>query len=137
MGIIQLSDRSGQYESILFSEGLAQYRDILTPGSAVLLAVYAALDNDDLRLRIQGVERLDTALSRVQQGVRIFLRDPEPVPGVAARLQKRGEGEVSLIVLTDAGQSEVEIRLPGRFDLSGAVVGSIKAVPGVVSVQHV
>ncbi len=137
MGIIQLSDRSGQYESILFSESLAQYRDLLNPGSAVLLSVSAALDNDDLRLRIQTVEKLDTALARVQQGVRIFLRDLEPVAGVAARLQKRGEGEVAVIVMTEAGQSEVEIRLAGKFDLSGAVVGSIKAVPGVVSVQHV
>ncbi len=37
MGIIGLSDPSGHYEAVLFSEGLAQYRDQLEPGRAVLL----------------------------------------------------------------------------------------------------
>src|SRR5262245_17307097 len=35
MGIIGLSDPSGHYEAVLFSEGLQQYRDLLEPGSAV------------------------------------------------------------------------------------------------------
>ena len=37
MGIIGLSDPSGHYEAVLFAEGLAQYRDLLEPGTAVLL----------------------------------------------------------------------------------------------------
>ena len=37
MGIIGLSDASGHYEAVLFAEGLAQYRDLLEPGTAVLL----------------------------------------------------------------------------------------------------
>ena len=37
MGIVGLSDPTGQYEAVLFSEGLAQYRDLLEPGAAVLL----------------------------------------------------------------------------------------------------
>ena len=37
MGIFALSDPSGHYEAIVFSEGLAQFRDMLEPGSAVLL----------------------------------------------------------------------------------------------------
>jgi DNA polymerase-3 subunit alpha len=137
MGILQFSDQSGQYEAILFSEGLAQFRDLLTPGAPVLLAVAASYENEDLRLRVQSVEPLETALARVQQGVRIFVRDALPVEGIAQRLTRRGEGEVALVVMADKGETEVEIRLPGRFDLSGVVVGAIKAVPGVVSVQHV
>ena len=37
MGIFGLSDPSGQYEAIVFAEGLQEYRDILEPGNAVLL----------------------------------------------------------------------------------------------------
>ena len=37
MGIIGLSDPSGHYEAVIFAEGLQQYRDLLEPGSAVLL----------------------------------------------------------------------------------------------------
>jgi DNA polymerase-3 subunit alpha len=31
--------------------------------------------------------------------------------------------------------TEVEIRLPGRFQVSPQIAGAIKAVPGVVEVQ--
>ena len=36
MAIVGLSDPSGHYEAVLFAEGLAQYRDLLEPGTAVL-----------------------------------------------------------------------------------------------------
>ena len=38
MGIMGLSDPTGHFEAVLFSEGLAQYRDVLEPGAAVLAA---------------------------------------------------------------------------------------------------
>ncbi|WP_146612156.1 hypothetical protein, partial [Afifella marina] len=41
MGIVGLSDPTGHYEAILFSEALAQYRDLLEPGKAVLLFLAA------------------------------------------------------------------------------------------------
>ncbi len=37
MGIIGLSDPTGHYEAVIFSEGLAEHRDLLEPGTAVLL----------------------------------------------------------------------------------------------------
>jgi len=61
MGIIGLSDPTGHYEAVLFSEGLAQFRDLLEPGAAVLLTLSAELQGDDVRARIQMVEPLDQA----------------------------------------------------------------------------
>src|SRR5690606_38073287 len=36
MGIFGLSDPTGHFEAVIFSEGLAEYRDLLEPGAAVL-----------------------------------------------------------------------------------------------------
>jgi len=41
MGIMGLSDPTGHFEAVLFSEGLAQYRDVLEPDAAVLLQLGA------------------------------------------------------------------------------------------------
>ncbi len=38
MGIIGLSDPTGQFEAVLFSEGLAQFRDMLEPGTGGVVA---------------------------------------------------------------------------------------------------
>ena len=79
MGIIGLSDPSGHYEAVLFAEGLAQYRDLLEPGTAVLLFLTAEVQADEVRARIQSVEPLDEAAAKMQRGLRVFLRDEEPI----------------------------------------------------------
>ena len=145
MGIIGLSDPSGHYEAVLFAEGLAQYRDLLEPGSAVLLFLTAEVQGDEVRARIQSVEPLDEAASRMQRGLRVFLRDEVPLRRRRAaartlarslRRQRRraGEGEVSMVLMLQNG-SEVEVKLPGRFKVSPQIAGAIKAVSGVVTVE--
>jgi DNA polymerase-3 subunit alpha len=141
MGIIGLSDPSGQYEAVIFTEGLSQYRDLLEPGSPVLLNMTAEAQGDEVRARIQTVELLDRAAAKVQKGLRIFLRDEAPLDAVAKRLDKgggqgEGNGEVNLIVMLGAG-AEVEVKLPGRYKVSPQVAGAIKAVSGVIEVQAV
>jgi DNA polymerase-3 subunit alpha len=144
MGIIGLSDPSGAYEAVLFAEGLAQFRDLLEPGRAVLLFLTAEVQADEVRARIQSVEPLDEAAAKMQRGLRVFLRDPAPLPGVARRLEtsskgsrnggEGGEGEVSMVLLLNDG-NEVEVKLPGRFKVSPQIAGAIKAVTGVVTVE--
>jgi DNA polymerase-3 subunit alpha len=134
MGIIGLSDPSGHYEAVLFSEGLQQYRDLLEPGSAVLLMLSAELQGEEVRARIQMAEPLDKAAAKLQKALRVFLRDQTPIESVAKRLDGQGDGEVSVVLLLGQG-TEVEVKLPGRFKVSPQVAGAIKAIPGVVEVQ--
>jgi DNA polymerase-3 subunit alpha len=134
MGIIGLSDPSGHYEAVIFAEGLQQFRDLLEPGRPVLLVMTAEAQGDEVRARIQSVEALDAAAAKVQKGLRIFLRDGLPLDAVAKRLDGKGDGEVNVVLLLDAG-AEVEVKLPGRYKVSPQIAGAIKAVPGVVEVQ--
>ena len=134
MGIVGLSDPSGHYEAILFSEGLQQYRDQLEPGAPVLLFLSAEAQGDEVRARIQSAEPLDPAAARLQKGLRVFLKDTAPLEPVARRLEGEGDGEVN-VVLQLADGVEVEIRLPGRFKVSPQIAGAIKAVPGVMTVE--
>jgi DNA polymerase-3 subunit alpha len=140
MGIVNLSDQTGHYEAIIFSEGLTTYRDLLEPGKPVLLVLQAGVEGDEVRARIQSVEPLDDALARHRNDMRIFLRDPRPIASVQERLrargaEARGEGEVSLILILDQGEREVEVKLKGRYPASPAIAGALRAVPGVVDVQ--
>jgi DNA polymerase-3 subunit alpha len=134
MGIIGLSDPTGHYEAVVFSEGLAEYRELLEPGAAVLLFLSAEVQGDEIRARIQSAEPLDAAAANLHKGLRVFLRDGAPLEGVAKRLEPKGDGEVSMVLLLKAG-TEVEVKLPGRFKVSPQIAGAIKAVPGVVQVE--
>ena len=156
MGIIGLSDPTGHFEAVLFSEGLAQYREVLEPGAAVLLQLGAELQGEDVRARVLHAEPLDDAAAKTQKGLRIFVRDTRPLDSIAKRLQMPeagsqggaarvpqakpaaagggADGDVSLVMMLDL-ETEVEMKLPGRFKVSPQIAGAIKAVSGVVDVQ--
>jgi len=141
MGIIGLSDPTGHYEAVIFSEGLAEHRDLLEPGSAVLLFLSAEVQGDEVRARIQSAEPLDEAAANLNKGLRVFLRNESPIEAVAKRLEPiarsavaNGDGEVSMVLMLEQG-TEVEVKLPGRFKVSPQIAGAIKAVPGVVQVE--
>jgi len=107
--------------------------------------------------RVLHAEPLDDAAAKTQKGLRIFVRDTRPLESIAKRLQMpepapqggavRGppakplpeagggaNGDVSLVMMLDL-ETEVEMKLPGRFKVSPQIAGAIKAVAGVVDVQ--
>ncbi|WP_181702872.1 DNA polymerase III subunit alpha [Chthonobacter albigriseus] len=137
MGILGISDPTGQYEAVIFSEGLNHYRDLLDPGHSVILLVSAEDKPEGISVRIDTVEPLDQAASRLKHALRVFLRGDEPIDSIARHLDPSGEGDVSLIVLGGAARGEVEVKLPGRYRVSPQLAGALRAVPGVVEVELV
>ena len=134
LGIVLLSDASGQYEATLFAERLGQYRDLLDTGAIVLLSVSAAIDGDDIRVRIQSAEPLDQAAKSQAALMRVFVRDQAPLPDLARQLVQKGDGEVSIVAIID-GSREVEVKLPGRYRAAPQVAGALRTIPGVVAVE--
>ena len=145
MGIVTLSDASGQYEAILFQEGLNLYRDTLEKGAVLLVSLHGSLDGDDVKARIIEVKPLDDAAKDVSLGLRVFVREATTFPMISDRLNRhqsesRGakvNGEVSLILMLEGGKSEVELRLPQRLAVTPQLAGALKSMPGVVHVEQV
>jgi len=132
---IGFSDPTGQFEAVIFSDTLSQSRDLLEPGTAVILTVEAGLDGEDIKVRVQNVEPLEDAAQNVKSGLRIFICDAAPLESIAARLTNGGKSPVRLIVQIDGGEREVEISLGDAFTVTPQVKGAIKAVPGVIDVH--
>ena len=136
MAAVQLSDPTGSYEGVLFSEGLAEYRELLEPGRSVVVLVSAEERPEGINVRIQSVESLDKVVAGLKQ-IRVFLRDEAPLPSLSRHLAGKGDGEVSLVLLLEEGRREVEMRLPGRFPVTPQVASALRAVKGVVQVELV
>jgi DNA polymerase III subunit alpha len=137
MGVVQFSDTTGQYEAVLFSEALAQYRDILEAGRSVIITVAAEDRPEGVNLRIQTVQLLDDVASQVQKALRVYVRDTAPLGTLAAQLSAKGEGQVSLVVIKEDGAGEVEVELPNRYRISPQIASAMRAVSGVVEVELV
>jgi DNA polymerase-3 subunit alpha len=135
---VQLSDQSGVYEATVFADLLATGRELLEAGKTVLLAVDVRSEGDSLRLTVQQVRPLDEAVAHAAAGLRIFLKDPAPLPSVKQVIQRqgRGRGKVSLVLDLDRSH-EVEMSLPGEWSIAPGTRAAIRAIPGVVEVQDV
>jgi DNA polymerase-3 subunit alpha len=130
---IQLSDTSGVYEVVIFSELLGATREILDGGEPLLLTVESRGDGEDLRLMAQKIEPLEAVVAGAGLGLRVFMNDPEPLESLKSLLQRETEGRGHIkLVLDLADGQEVELELPGGYRLSPAARQAIKAVPGLV-----
>ena len=56
---------------------------------------------------------------------------------LSRHLTKRGEGQVSLVVIREGGSGEIEVELPERYSIDGKLASALKAVPGIVEVELV
>jgi DNA polymerase-3 subunit alpha len=143
IAILSLSDRSGQFEAMLFSEMLAKSRALLEPGKALLFAMGGNVDGEDVRLRVLDIDDLAQALSKAQKGVRLVLSEQmalgarngiDPLAALKSVLKPGGEGAVELrLRMLDGG--EIDLKLPGRFDVSGPSVATLSAIGGVLEVN--
>jgi DNA polymerase III subunit alpha len=135
---VKLSDAQGTYEVTLFSEVLNRCRDLLAEGTPILVTADARLEGETLRLTATEVEGLEKAAQGVGQGIRLWLEQTAAVEPIRALLQRegRGRGRVVLVPRTALGQ-EVEIALPGGFNVSPRLMQAMKVLPGVSAVEEI
>ena len=135
---VTLSDPTGEYEVLFPPESWRRCRDILEPGKAVAITVRAKAKDGEVRFFGDSAEPVEKAVENVVAGLRVHLA---PRSAEIEALKKRLEGVVNprggeIVLVAGVGEGrEVEMRLPGRFTLDGAVRGAIKTAPGVVFVE--
>ncbi len=147
---LSLSDLSGSYEVVVFSDLLRQSRTILEAGRLIGLEVEIDRSGEtgaeaEVKLRAQELMPLENMLARRRRkpvpraasgGFAVFLEEIAALEAVKQALAARpGGGKVRLIVPAQNGGGEVEIQLPGAFALSREAQDALKALPGVRRVE--
>jgi DNA polymerase-3 subunit alpha len=134
---VTLSDPSGEYEVLFQAEGLRRCRDLLEPGRSIVLTVRAKAGDGEVRFYGEGAEPLDRALEKFASGLRIHVSPGlAEVESLKSRLRPAvsGGGPVIFVAAFPGGR-EVEMRLPGRFQLDSAARSALKTAPGVALVE--
>ena len=137
MGMITISDPSGQYEAVIFEESLDRYGELLTPGNSVIILAGADMRPEGVSIRIQSVQSLEEEANRIKQDLRIFVRDSEPLDHVASLIKMRGDGKVSFVLVQDNGAREIEVLLKTRVQVTNRIASALKALPGILDVEVV
>jgi DNA polymerase-3 subunit alpha len=135
MMILTLSDQSGSYEVIAFSEQINEFGAILQPGKSVILQVGADERAEGVSLRLLSAQPIDGIENTIERRLTVFTADAKALGSISAQLKRGGEGKVNFVVIRDGGAREYEIELPGAYRLTAEVAGGIKALEGVTDVR--
>jgi DNA polymerase-3 subunit alpha len=135
--ILTVSDQSGTHEVWVFAELLNKTRELLVPGQPVLLTLEVQVsgqgEDADVRFTAQEIEDLDQAAAKAAAGLRVYLKDPAPLPHLKSILARegKGRGKISVVLGLEHGE-EVEMELPEGYRLSPNARQALKSLPGVV-----
>jgi DNA polymerase-3 subunit alpha len=137
------SDTSGQFEAVIFSDTLNAARDLLEPGTPVVVAVEAETDGESIKMRVQAIESLDAAAAAVRRPLRLRLDGGALANGKAARLLeelqqslKPGRDEIRVLIDLQGRPGECELTLPGRYDTSPPSQGMLAIIEGVLAIDE-
>jgi DNA polymerase-3 subunit alpha len=134
---VTLSDPTGEYEVLFPPESLRKCRDILEPGRAVSIKVRAKARDGEVRFFGDDAEPVERAVENATAGLRVHVAPRRAeIEALKRRLESNPRGGEIVLVAGVAGGREVEVKLPGRFTLDGAVRGAIKTAPGVTFVEE-
>lgn len=134
---LQLSDSSGVYEVMIFSETLARTRDFLEAGTALMVTADAEVNDEQLRLTGHDVKPLDQAVAHKLTEVHIHMDAPAPAAKVKELITIEGAGAVKVFLfahLPDGTQAEIAVS--GRHALSPAAIHAINRTPGILKVEE-
>jgi DNA polymerase III subunit alpha len=134
MAIMALSDATGSFEVIAFSEQIEAHSDVMQPGKSAILTVEASDRGEGVSLRLMSAESLEKAAERVGKELRIFVEAANCLGPIHSQLKPGGEGHVIFVIPRGASR-DYEVDVPGRFRLTTELAGAVKALNGVVDVR--
>jgi len=136
---VTFSDPTGEFECLFPPEQLRKCREVLETGATVMVRVRAKSSDGEVRFFGDDASRLDAVLDDAQMGLRVHVSaraaDAAALKARLDRAQANSKGGEVFLVASLDGRREVELKLPGRYRLDGALRGALKSAPGVVLLE--
>lgn len=133
---VELSDATGTYEAVVFSEVLVASREMLESGDPLLITLDAKLENDQLRLMAAKMVPLDDAIAAKIDNLRVEIKEGAPVEEIKEIIEADGRGNGRILLVARSNGHAVEVALPDRYAISPSTLGRIKDVPGVTDIRQ-
>ncbi len=134
---LQLSDSSGVYEVVLFSELLAASRSFLTAGDALLLSVDAEQKDEQVRYTVQRVSPLEESLAEQVKELIFSVNKGEAFKAIREKLLNTGNGRVKVSFKMDLGElGAVQLYVPGRWAFKPEQRNEFYIIKGVTNIQE-
>ena len=132
IAFLQLSDPTGVFEVMIFSDLLFATKEHLVPGTALLMSVEAEEREDQIRYSGTKIEPLDAALEGKIRQIQIHMDEGKPAHKIKEFLDIEGQGLAEVVLNIRVDQNRIaQVKLPGRWNLSAQARNIIRTQDGV------
>jgi DNA polymerase-3 subunit alpha len=132
---VQMSDRAGVFEVTIFSEVLAEARELLNGTQPLLVRVDAKLEEGSVRLIANRIQLLDEAMQSAAKGLKVYLKDVETVEKLQTILSTHARGRGAVKVVVQCAEREVDLALPDAYQIDARIRSAVKSLPGIIDVR--
>ena len=133
---LTVSDMSGAYDMLCFSDVLAKSKELLKSEQPLILSVTADKKDDEIRMSVNGVESLSDALSKVSDTLMIYFDAPDCIQPIRRVLSLDNAGKGRVYLVPRVNQWDVEILLDKRYELSATTISSLRAIAGINEIKQ-
>jgi DNA polymerase-3 subunit alpha len=139
---LQLSDPTGMFEAVVFSDTLTAHRDTLTAGNKVVIGVEAEQTSDQIKMRVQSVQTVENVVgggANTARNLTVYVQHEVALSSLKSRLDalpKTGvHGKVSLqIRLQELGCTAI-IDLEDQYSTSTEAARALQDIYGIEAVK--
>lgn len=128
---VQFSDASGLYEGVLFAEAYTNCKELIEPGAAVLVRATAKREDDDVRLMIQGLSKLDDSAAAASKTLSFSVTCHSALDDLRSVLLQAGEGNARVIMSLTCEKFETTVSLEDRYKVTPRIIDDLSRIPNV------
>jgi DNA polymerase-3 subunit alpha len=136
---VSLSDASGIFEIMVFSELLAIVRDLFEVGNSLFIKAGVQFEGEQPRFTANSIEPLDKVASKAQAGLKIKIGGTDPLAKIKEALEgadnERARGTIVVTARLDDDR-EVDINLKGGYAINPEVMQNIRSIAGIEELQE-
>ena len=147
---ITFSDASGVFEGTAFSEILAMYSEMLSPGNSMIVDCAISFDGETPRMTIQRMESIEAAAAEAANAAKemhLYVDSIEPLAALSDVLGRdrdanangngrRKKGRVLVTAKLREQNEEVLINLGDDYALSHELSLAVRSLPGILDVRE-
>ncbi len=125
---VQFSDATGFYEGVLFAEAYTNCKDLIEPGTAVLIKALAKREDEEVRFVIQSLSRLEDSAAAASKLLSMTVMDAKALAHVKEVLLKSGVGSARVELTLRCENYESLINLAERYKITPTTLDNLSVI---------
>ncbi len=140
---LQISDPTGVYEAMAFSDTIAAAGNLLEVGRSLLFTIDAEQKEDQMRLLVQDVLPMEENLDQKISEVRLVMSDTKHIQAISDILagQDTASGRSNVFICFDinspeTGHKHIEMKLPKFYDFTQDIRRALYKIESVQAINE-